>query len=103
MYSDILGYSVNLLEIMPHDESLSSLLTSISLNIPDHFNMKMVGFVKNIESICFYLGQHECLNNFFEKIPELINEIMIFDFLKENQLEKELHLWNSNELLKHKE
>ncbi|KAK8898899.1 hypothetical protein M9Y10_001191 [Tritrichomonas musculus] len=87
LYSDILALAVNLLEFVPPSES-SNLLNAISSNIPDNFNMKMVGFIKNIEDICINIGYHQSLDYFFEKFPTLIDEILIFDFLKERQLEK---------------
>ena len=87
LYSDILALSVNLLEFVPPSESLI-LLILISLNIPENFNIEMVGFVKNIEDICIFGSEiHSCLDNFFARFPELLDKILIFDFLSERQLE----------------
>ena len=86
LYSDILGLTVNLLDFV-YNEQISDLLNLISLNIPDKFQSDTIGFVKNIEDICSVLGNHSCLAHFFERFPSLIDAILIFDFLKEKQLE----------------
>ena len=87
LYSDILALTVNLIQFAPASQS-SKLLNTISQHIPNSFSMKMVGFIHNIEDICFYLGNHSSLNQFFLRFPKLVDKILLFDFLKDTQLVK---------------
>lgn len=88
LYSDVLSLSVNLLEFISSDLS-SNIILLISQNIPESFRgTEMVGFIKDIEDLCSYLPNHPSIELFLERFPDLIDKILIIDFLKESQIER---------------